>query len=723
MSKIIWKDIDSSTIKGLLICELPPITKPKMRVQETTIDGVDGSIIEELGYETYDKSIRIGLTRDFDIDEVIKYFTGEGNIVFSNEPNKYYKAKIIEQIDYTRLLRFREAEVKFRVQPFKYEYQEEEQSAKTGIIEGAEIKVSDAKLTQLIVDGRSTQDGTPTPDAPVEIESVGYNNLLDLENIETNWATMNDNLLKMLNSLDVGTYTITLNFIVNSITKVSTNNMFGFIFIHNTNNLNCRQTFNNNLKVGEMYTITSQIVITPEIKGQFREAYLYGAGNDEVGPTATSKTYHCQLTKGAEQHSYIPYGKSEIEVETVGKNMLQNDLTPQTKNGITVTINEDKSITFNGTSSAYTEFILSDNLDITLKKGIKYILSTHKDGTISGGNSYLNINSSDKTELYVYNNNSDVNSMIPSGDIKIIKSNIIFGAGCVLTNFTIYPMLEKNQNMTEYQPYQKNTSVMLLNAPLRSLPNGVKDKAYIKNNKLYVGRYIGSVILNGSENWKLSGTLTETIRFGIPTSYFPNSLGQSYTKHTISNYFEFLVNYNSDTSHYYIGGVNAESFFFMPKTLVSTMDELKTWLSTNNVQIDYELATPVTEEYGDVTILELVDGENNISNSENAIMAVDYVDNKLIINNLGNYTSKPIFEIEGAGTIRFILNDNSVFTYNFDADGRVVIDSEKEDAYLGSVLKNRNMNGEFPKLEIGENKITWDGLIKNISVSKKSRWL
>ena len=158
MSKIIWKDIDSSTIKGLMICELPPITKPKMRVQETEVDGVDGSIIEELGYEAYDKSIRIGLTRGFDIDEVIKYFSGEGNVVFSNEPNKYYKAKIIEQIDYTRLLRFKEAEVKFRVQPFKYEYQEEEQVAETGSVEGTEVKITDAKATEIKVDGRSTQE-------------------------------------------------------------------------------------------------------------------------------------------------------------------------------------------------------------------------------------------------------------------------------------------------------------------------------------------------------------------------------------------------------------------------------------------------------------------------------------------------------------------------------------------------------------------------------------
>lgn len=124
MNYVIWKNKDSRTIKGLLISELPPISKPAMRVQETIVDGVDGSYIEDLGYEAYDKPMLIGLSKDFDINEIIKYFSGDGNIVFSNEPDKYYKAKIIEQIDYERLLRFRTATVTFRVQPFKYEYQE-----------------------------------------------------------------------------------------------------------------------------------------------------------------------------------------------------------------------------------------------------------------------------------------------------------------------------------------------------------------------------------------------------------------------------------------------------------------------------------------------------------------------------------------------------------------------------------------------------------------------
>lgn len=124
MNNIIWKGKESTEIEGLMICELSPITKPKMRVQETVIDGVDGSIIEELGYESYDKTIKIGLTKNFDIDEIIDYFTGEGNLILSNESDKYYKARIVDQIDYERLLRFKTANIKFRVQPFKYSNEE-----------------------------------------------------------------------------------------------------------------------------------------------------------------------------------------------------------------------------------------------------------------------------------------------------------------------------------------------------------------------------------------------------------------------------------------------------------------------------------------------------------------------------------------------------------------------------------------------------------------------
>ena len=124
MNYIKWKEQDSRYIKGLVICELPPISKPQMRVAETQIDGVDGSVIEELGYSPYDRPLLIGITQNANIDEIIKFFSGKGEVVFSNEPDKFYKAHIINQIDYARLVRYKNATVMFKVQPYKYKLDE-----------------------------------------------------------------------------------------------------------------------------------------------------------------------------------------------------------------------------------------------------------------------------------------------------------------------------------------------------------------------------------------------------------------------------------------------------------------------------------------------------------------------------------------------------------------------------------------------------------------------
>lgn len=120
MNSIILNGISSTTIQGLLIQNLPPITKPKIRAEAEEIDGRDGDIITLLGYGAYDKEFQIGLYGDFDIDQIIEYFNSSGVVTFSNEEDKYYNYQILEQIDFERLLRFRTATVKMHVQPFKY---------------------------------------------------------------------------------------------------------------------------------------------------------------------------------------------------------------------------------------------------------------------------------------------------------------------------------------------------------------------------------------------------------------------------------------------------------------------------------------------------------------------------------------------------------------------------------------------------------------------------
>lgn len=117
---VIQNGKDSRYLKGLLIQELPPITKPLMRTSIEQIDGRDGDVITRLGYSAYDKKMKIGLFGDYDIDDIIPFFNSSGTVTFSNEPEKYYMYDILDAIDYERLMRFRTAEITYHVQPFKY---------------------------------------------------------------------------------------------------------------------------------------------------------------------------------------------------------------------------------------------------------------------------------------------------------------------------------------------------------------------------------------------------------------------------------------------------------------------------------------------------------------------------------------------------------------------------------------------------------------------------
>lgn len=120
MNYIILNGKDSRDIKGLIIQSLPSVVKPNIRTTIEEIDGRDGDIITKLGYSAYDKEMTIGLYGSYDLDAIIPFFDSEGKVTFSNEPDKYYNYMILNEIEFERLIRFKQAKVKFHVQPFKY---------------------------------------------------------------------------------------------------------------------------------------------------------------------------------------------------------------------------------------------------------------------------------------------------------------------------------------------------------------------------------------------------------------------------------------------------------------------------------------------------------------------------------------------------------------------------------------------------------------------------
>lgn len=184
MSYIELNGVRNTDLTGLLIQSLPPISKPAMRTEIEEIDGRDGDIITELGYAAYDRTVKIGLYGRFDINEVIAFFASKGKAVFSDEPDKYFFYNIIEQIDFERLLRFREAQVTFHCQPFKYR---EESITKTYDLmsipdySGSGVSVDDGEIT---ISGAHS-GAVSVPITEVEYEGAHYALTIRCSGIET----------------------------------------------------------------------------------------------------------------------------------------------------------------------------------------------------------------------------------------------------------------------------------------------------------------------------------------------------------------------------------------------------------------------------------------------------------------------------------------------------------------------------------------------------------
>ena len=182
---IIWKGQDSRGLKGLIISELPPITCPSIKTQVTEIEGKDGDIIDYVGYSAYDKWVKIGLHGVYKIDEISKFFSGSGKVTFSNEPEKYYIAEIIDQIDFERFVKFRIANIKFHTQPFKYLV--DEKPVETDITE----EIKEIKVINL-----GTEDSRPiftlTGTGIIEISINGYTKFQ--VNIDDSYLTVDSKL-------------------------------------------------------------------------------------------------------------------------------------------------------------------------------------------------------------------------------------------------------------------------------------------------------------------------------------------------------------------------------------------------------------------------------------------------------------------------------------------------------------------------------------------------
>lgn len=153
-----------------------------------------------------------------------------------------------------------------------------------------------------------------------------------------------------------------------------------------------------------------------------------------------------------------------------------------------------------------------------------------------------------------------------------------------------YGKYKVNVKATNPDNSQENNITFYIKEPLRGVGN-VKDKVYVKEDKVVVERNCGSVTLDGSENKKISlnairGNLVEFI---ITDNLIPNRVGVKYVATTLPNIDGVVEKVVCGYRSIYIQ---------LHKTKLQSIDVpgFRQWLQANPVTVVYELATPTYEE-------------------------------------------------------------------------------------------------------------------------------
>ena len=95
--------------------------------QSYTIQGRDGTYdVGDITYQSRQISVQIsfwGTEQNMEtlrdrIREIAKWLSGQGNLIFDDEPDKAYNAKVLSGISLTQIVRMGQATIAFTCQPF-----------------------------------------------------------------------------------------------------------------------------------------------------------------------------------------------------------------------------------------------------------------------------------------------------------------------------------------------------------------------------------------------------------------------------------------------------------------------------------------------------------------------------------------------------------------------------------------------------------------------------
>lgn len=322
-----------------------------------------------------------------------------------------------------------------------------------------------------------------------------------------------------------------------------------------------------------------------------------------------------------------------VEVTSCGKNLLENKAGSATINGITFAVNNDKSITINGTATASGLHTINSNF--STKAGEKYTISTSANKTTSIPNATVSVISSATIAAVWFSN---AKPAVFDGRLEPLHIGIWWDNGAVFENVIIYPQIEVGDTATTYEPYSTVSAEITTALPLRGIPVLTGDGNYTDTNgKRWV---CDELIVNADGTGKIiKRTWKETLTQGFEEITIAGmNLKRTIPKKAIAEgqHKGFCNCFNANASlesgnnicrfDYNVIYIRADEY---------SASELTEYAKENPITVVYILNTPEEIELSAAEMAELMqlqtfNGVTNIYNDEGAEMTLKFATNPLL---------------------------------------------------------------------------------------------
>ena len=188
-----------------------------------------------------------------------------------------------------------------------------------------------------------------------------------------------------------------------------------------------------------------------------------------------------KIEKGTVATPWSPHGQGCIKVTKCNKNILKNIATSGALNGVTRTVNEDKSVTINGTSTGWANLTVG-----TIKgDGNSYTLS----GSLSNSEIFLSVNNSQEGDIAQSKNGNEI-TFIPK---RGLTYNVIIciPSGKTFNNVLIKPLVRISSDKDNtYEQHKEQSYIMPIQAEM------LKNDYFDYDNEEEVHTW-GKVVLDG----------------------------------------------------------------------------------------------------------------------------------------------------------------------------------------------------------------------------------